>query len=106
MKLFFRKDTEKACNLLGGKMIETDDEMDMLLLTFQSMYKLFTSDQLEGLQIPIKVGFSELLDKKQNCTQQVKDSSSNFYIQNGMSSSCESAVFGKKKKTLSNYEKI
>ena len=92
----FRKDTERACNLLVGKMIKTHDEIEQLINAFQSKKDLLTSDELDGLHIPIRVGFSKILDKKQNCSEsrQNFESSSNLDFGN---STCESAIFGKKK---------
>ena len=76
-------------------MIKTDDEIEQLINAFQNKKDLLKSDELEGLNIPIRIGFSKILDKKQNCSesQQNFDSSSNLDFGN---STCESAIFGKK----------
>ena len=76
-------------------MIKTDDEIEQLINAFQNKKDLLKSDELEGLLIPIRVGFSKILDKKQNCPEshQNFDSSSNLDFGN---STCESAIFGKK----------
>jgi hypothetical protein len=81
-------------------MIETDDEIEQLINAFENKRTLFKSEELEGLEIPIRLGFSKLLDRKQNCSesQQNFDYSSNLDFGN---SNCESAIFGKKRKALS-----
>ena len=77
-------------------MIETDDEIEQLINAFQNKRTFFKSEELEGLKIPIRVGFSKLLDKKQNCSE----SQQNFDL-DYENSNCEFAIFGKKQKALS-----
>lgn len=84
-------------------MIETDDEIEQLIYAFQNKNGYLKSEELEGLEIPIRVGFSKLLDKKQNCSesQQKFDSPSNLDFGN---SNC--VIFGKKQKALSTFLKF
>ncbi|CAG5103138.1 Oidioi.mRNA.OKI2018_I69.chr1.g634.t1.cds [Oikopleura dioica] len=67
------RDSEEACQLLGGKLIESDKELHFFIKAFQRAFEdeqeTLTYNQLANLRIPLKIGIPTFLDMQQNCSE-------------------------------------